>query len=159
MTRTESIASRLSEVLLNGRWIANTNFKEQIENVNWEQATLRIGTLNTIAMLTYHVNYYIAGILKVLDGGELDIRDKYSFDMPPVKSEADWKNLVNEFLTNSGNFVKRVAAMKDSKLDSVFVNEKYGTYLRNIEGVIEHSYYHLGQISLIKKLVSENAGK
>jgi len=47
--------------------------------------------------------------------------------------------------------------MEDATLDSVFVDEKYGTYLRNIEGVIEHCYYHLGQISLIKKLVSENA--
>lgn len=159
MTRSKSIATRLSEVLLDGRWIANTNYKEQIESVSWAQATQRIGTLNTIAMLTYHVNYYIAGILKVLEGGELDIRDKYSLDMPPVTSEAEWKQLVNEFLANSGNFVTRVAGMKDSKLDSVFVDERYGTYLRNIEGVIEHCYYHLGQISLIKKLVSENAGE
>ena len=30
------------------------------------------------------------------------------------------------------------------------------TYLRNIEGVIEHSYYHLGQISLIRKLILKN---
>lgn len=45
--------------------------------------------------------------------------------------------------------------MPDQKLEEVFVEEKYGTYLRNIEGVIEHSYYHLGQISLIKKLIEE----
>lgn len=31
-----------------------------------------------------------------------------------------------------------------------------GSYLRNIEGVIEHSYYHLGQISLIKKMISRS---
>jgi len=43
--------------------------------------------------------------------------------------------------------------MPDKKLNEIFVNEKYGTYLRNIEAVIEHSYYHLGQIVLIKKLI------
>ena len=44
--------------------------------------------------------------------------------------------------------------MPDTKLEEPFVDEKYGTYLRNIEAVIEHSYYHLGQISLIRKLIT-----
>ena len=43
----------------------------------------------------------------------------------------------------------------DEKLEEIFVNEKYGTYKRNIEGMIEHCYYHLGQISLIKKMIIE----
>ncbi|GAA4794839.1 hypothetical protein GCM10023231_24020 [Olivibacter ginsenosidimutans] len=43
--------------------------------------------------------------------------------------------------------------MTDSKFDEIFIDEQYGTYLRNIEGVIEHGYYHLGQIVLIKKLI------
>ena len=112
-------------------------------------------TLNTIAALTYHVNYYIAGILNVFRGGDLEIRDKYSFDLPPIESEADWKRLIEEFGINSENFVKEVVKLHDSKLDEPFVDKKYGTYLRNIEGVIEHSYYHLGQISLIRKLIIE----
>jgi hypothetical protein len=45
--------------------------------------------------------------------------------------------------------------MEDSAFDQPFVDEKYGTYLRNIEGVIEHSYYHLGQVSLLKKMVTQ----
>ena len=43
--------------------------------------------------------------------------------------------------------------MPNDKLEEIFVDEKYGTYRRNIEGIIEHSYYHLGQISLIKKMI------
>ena len=156
MERNKELANRLDEVLLNGRWIANTNYKLQIESVSWQQATQKIGTLNTIATLTFHVNYYLAGILNVFKGGELEIRDKYSYDIPPIQSESDWKTLMNEFLLNSEEFVNEVANIPDSKLDEPFVDEKYGTYLRNIEGVIEHSYYHLGQISLIKKMISEN---
>ncbi len=153
MDRSNNLANRLDEVLLNGQWIANTNFKMQIESVTWDQATQKIGTLNSLATLTFHVNYYLAGILNVFKGGKLEIRDKYSFDMPPIESEADWKKLVNEFLDTSEEFVKEVKNISDSTLDGPFVDEKYGTYLRNIEGVIEHSYYHLGQISLIKKMI------
>lgn len=39
MTRSQFIASRLRELLLKGKWIANPNFKEQILSVNWENAT------------------------------------------------------------------------------------------------------------------------
>jgi hypothetical protein len=154
MERNSDLANRLDEVLLNGSWIANTNFKDQLESVSWEQATQKIGSLNTIAALTYHVNYYLGGILNVFRGAGLEIRDKYSFDLPPIESEADWKSLIEEFVVNSENFVREVAKLPNSKLDETFVDEKYGTYLRNIEGVIEHSYYHLGQVSLIRKLIS-----
>lgn len=147
------LAQRLREVLLNGTWIANTNFKHQIENTSWEQAVQRVGDHNTIALLTFHVNYYLKGLNKVFEGGQLEIRDKYSFDMPPVNSRSDWEGLIADFISNSEKFANHVEKLSDEKLNEHFVEEKYGTYYRNIEGVIEHSYYHLGQISLIRKLL------
>lgn len=153
MTRSLYLANRLREVLLNGHWIANTNYKEQISSINWEQATQKIGNLNTIAALTFHINYYLAGLLNVLNGGNLDISDKYSFDLPKIQSETGWTQLVNSFLGNAEKFAAQVEQLTDSMLDQPFVDEKYGTYLRNIEGVIEHCYYHLGQVSLIRKMI------
>ena len=154
MTRSSVLADRLREVLLQGKWIANTNFKEQLSGITWEQATQKVGDLNTIALLTFHINYYLAGILNVFNGGTLDIRDKYSFDLPEIKSEASWNVLLSIFLSNAEMFAHHVEQMDDDLLDQPFVDEKYGNYLRNIEGVIEHSYYHLGQISLIKKMLT-----
>jgi hypothetical protein len=51
--------------------------------------------------------------------------------------------------------VECVEQMDDWIFDQPFVDEQYGTYLRNIDGVIEHSYYHLGQISMLRKLILE----
>ncbi len=149
----KDLANRLREVLLNGKWIANTNLKEQISSTSWEQAMERIGSLNTIALLTFHVNYYLKGVLNVFQGGKLEIKDKYSFDMPEISSETDWLKLVDEFVNNAENFINHVENMDDSLWTQPFVKEEYGSYLRNIEAQIEHSYYHLGQISLIKKLI------
>jgi hypothetical protein len=154
MTRNVSIANRLREVLLNGKWIANTNFKEQILSVSWEQSIQKVSNLNTIALLTFHINYYLKGLLQVFNGGQLEIRDKYSFDLPEIKSEADWNALVTDFVHNAEMFADKVEQMPDTLFDQAFVDEKYGNYLRNIEGVIEHSYYHLGQVSLIKKMIN-----
>lgn len=156
MQRNIFIANRLREVFIHGRWIANTNYRELLQSVDWLQATLKVADLNTIAALTYHINYYLDGLLRAFENGKLDIRDAYSFDLPPINSESDWNTLVAALLSNSEQFAARIEQMDDKTLDEVFIDEKYGTYIRNIEGVIEHSYYHLGQISLIKKLISQD---
>lgn len=156
MENSNQLANRFKEVLLKGKWIANTNFKDQLSNVTWQQATKKIGSLNTIAALAYHINYYLAGVLNVFEGGSLEIRDKYSFDLPQIKTKEDWDSLLGELWANAEKFAYHVELMSDEKLESIFVEEKYGNYRRNIEGIIEHSYYHLGQISLIKKLIKES---
>lgn len=158
MNRNADLANRLREVLLTGYLIANTNFKTQIESIDWKQAISKIGSLNTIAALTFHVNYYIKGLIDAFEFGQLTIRDRYSFDVPSINSQDDWEILVNEFLYNSEKFIETVGSMEDQKLDETFVAEKYGTNHRNIEGIIEHSYYHLGQVVIIKKLIAEKVG-
>ena len=150
---TNNLANRLREVLLDGKWIANTNLKEQITSISWQQAIQKVENLNTIALLTFHINYYLKGLAHVFEGGNLEIRDKYSFDMPEITSESDWNNLVNEFLINAEKFINQVEKMDNNLLNQPFVKEEYGSYSRNIEAQIEHSYYHLGQISLLKKLI------
>lgn len=154
MPTNTSLASRLREVYLNGRWIANTNLQELLQDVTWEQATHKPGNLNSIAALTYHLNYYLAGLLSALETGKLEISDKYSFDLAPMESEADWQQLRSAILDNAEKFTAWVEQTNDHLLCQPFFDEKYGTYERNIEGVIEHSYYHLGQISLLKKLIA-----
>jgi len=156
METSTQISNRFKEVMLSGKWIANTNYKDLISDLTWKQATKKMGSLNTIAALVYHINYYQAGILNVFEGGSLEIRDKYSFDLPPIHSQDEWDQLVKDLLENAEKFAKHVEGMTDKKLSENFVDEKYGTYLRNIKGVIEHSYYHLGQISLLKKMIFES---
>lgn len=155
METGSQLANRFREVLLNGKWIANTNYKDQLSGLSLAQASHKIGSLNTILALAWHINYYVAGILQVFEGGELEIRDQYSFDLPPFESEEDWQNLLHDTWKNAEKFAEHVDGMTSEKLDEAFVDEKYGNYRRNIEGVVEHSYYHLGQISLIRKMIAE----
>lgn len=154
MTRNAHIAERLREVLLNGHWIANTNYQEQLSSITWQQAMQQVEGLNTIAALTYHIDYYLVGLLHAFETGRLEISDKYSFNLPPIQSATDWNNLVADFLAHAARFIAVVEQMDDDRLNQPFVQEKYGTIHRNIEAVVEHSYYHLGQISLIKKIIT-----
>ncbi|MEM0998779.1 MAG: DinB family protein [Bacteroidota bacterium] len=153
METPPQIAHRFREVMLDGTWIANTNFQHQLVPVTWRQAIRPVGPLNTIARLTFHINYYIAGVLNVLQGGDLEIRDRYSFDLPPITRAEQWQQLRSDLLRNAETFAAEVEKMPPEKLEAPFVQEKYGTYRRNLEGMIEHAYYHLGQISLIRKMI------
>ncbi len=153
MTQANSLAKRFRDVIINGKWIAFTNMKEQISDLTWEQATTKVHDLNTVAALTFHLNYYIAGVLQVLEGGELTIKDKFSWDMSPITNESEWDSLRQSLFTNAERFASLIDALSDSQLQSHFVKEDYGTYQRNIEGMIEHCYYHFGQVVIIKKMV------
>ena len=150
------IAKRFREVLLDGTWVANTNFKDQLGNLNWEIATAQIKSLNTIAILAQHIHYYIKGINTVFKGGTLDIKDKFSFDFPDIKSQNEWETFLTKFWNDSEEFALLIEQMSDDKLKQIFTDEKYGTYQRNIDAMIEHCYYHLGQIVLIKKIIETN---
>ena len=90
----------------------------------------------------------------VNNNGKLEIRDKYSFEFPPIESQTEWEVFQNKFWNDTEKLAELIEKMPEERLDENFVDEKYGNYTRNIDGMIEHSYYHLGQISLIKKIIN-----
>ncbi|MBT8320086.1 MAG: hypothetical protein KJO90_00295, partial [Eudoraea sp.] len=131
--------------------------KDVLEDVNWLQATTSVHKLNTIAVLVFHIHYYLIAVKDVLQGKPLNAHDKYSFDAPPVTSESDWRQLLTKFYADVETTTLLIEALPEAQLWEDFVLEKYGNYYRNLHGVIEHSHYHLGQISLIKKILTREA--
>lgn len=151
MNHTQYLADRLREVFLSGKWVVGTNFKEQLEDLTRAEATRQVDDYNTIAGITFHINYYLEGVMAVFKGGDLTIRDKYSFDAPEIRSEHDWTQRKQKLVQDSEAFIELVEQMDATRLMDVFVKEEYGSYYRSIDVMIEHTYYHLGQIILIKK--------
>jgi hypothetical protein len=152
MNLTAQIARHLREVHFGGNW-TSVNLKDSLAGITWQQATTKIYSLNTIAALVYHINYYVSAVLKVLEGGPLDAHDKYSFDLPLIQSDEDWEKLLTKTWTDAKNFANLIEQLPEGKLENDFSEKKYGSYYRNLHGIIEHTHYHLGQIVLIKKII------
>jgi adenine deaminase len=61
------------------------------------------------------------------------------------------------FIHNISKQVELACALlnntNDEKLQQVFILEKYGNTAKNIIGITEHIYYHIGQIVLLLKHV------
>lgn len=152
MNWTAQIARHFREVHFGGNW-TSVNLKDSLAGIGWQQATTKVYSLNTIAAIVYHINYYVSAVLKVLEGGPLDAHDKYSFDLPLIQSQEDWEKLLNKTWTDAKNFADLIEQLPGSKLENDFSEKKYGSYYRNLHGIIEHTHYHLGQIVLIKKII------
>jgi len=156
MNLQAQIAKQFRDVHFGGNW-TSSNLKEHLADVTWQQATTQVYSFNSIAILVYHMNYYVSAVLKVLQGAPLDASDKYSFDLSPILCQQDWEKLLDKTWADAEGFASMVEQLPEQKLGDTFSDEKYGNYYRNIHGVIEHIHYHLGQIVLIKKILLQVA--
>ncbi len=149
---SKQIAKHFREVYFGGNWTCS-NLKDNLTDITWQEAVTQVHSLNTIALLVFHIGYYVDTVLKVLQGEELNASDKLSFDLPTVQSEQDWQHMLNKIWQDAERFARLVEQLPDSKLRDDFHDGKYGNYYRNLLGIIEHTHYHLGQIALVKKMI------
>ncbi|WP_316820865.1 DUF1572 domain-containing protein [Pedobacter gandavensis] len=158
MDTIKQIAKHFRDVHFGGNW-TSVNLKETLADVDWQQATTKVADLNNIAVLVFHMNYYVSAVLKVLEGEPLNASDKLSFDLPEIHSEEDWQRLITKTLSEAESFALQIERLKEEQLFEDFIDPKYGNYYRNLQGIIEHTHYHLGQISLIKKILYTHKGE
>ena len=123
-------------MIFNGTRIAN--YHQQLSGSDWQIAVQPVDTLNTIAVIAQHV-------------GELTIKDQFAFDFPEIQSQVQWGSFLVTFWEGAEALAALVEQLSTDQLAACFVEERYLNYQRNIEEMIEHSYYHLGQIVLINK--------
>lgn len=156
MSLSKQIAKQFRDIYFGGNWTCS-NLKDNLADVTWQQATIQVYSFNTIAILVYHMNYFVSVVTKVLQGEPLIGKDSESFDCPTISSQEDWENLLEKTWADAENCAVLIQNLPESKILEIFSEEKYGNYFRNIVGIIEHNHYHLGQIVLIKKILLHNA--
>lgn len=153
MTISQHLAKNLRDVYFGGNWTAS-DLKSQLNDVTWQQATTQVFGLNTIATLVFHLNYYVKEVTKVLQGQPLTASDKFAFTHPPIQNREDWERQRDSIWADAEAFAQLIEQLPDEKLLQDFADPKYGTYYRNLAGIIEHIHYHLGQIAVVKKIVN-----
>lgn len=152
MNSPKQLAKHLHDVFFGGNWTVS-NLHDNLEGITIQQAIAQVNGFNTIASLTFHIHYFVKVATRVLEEGILEGNDKLSFNHPSINSQEDWDDLKKEVFTAAEKFSKQVAELPENKLFEDFTDEKYGSYYRNILGIIEHTHYHLGQIALTRKVV------
>ncbi len=158
MNLNTQLAEHLRQLCDGGNW-TSVSLRAVISPIPLAIAQGRITakeSVHTIAELCYHCHYYIAAARRVLEGRALDANDAFSFQCPEFQSEAEWQDFKQQLFDDTVALAELIAALDDVLLSQDFVDAKYGSYYRNIQGTIEHTHYHLGQIVILKKLLVEN---
>jgi len=153
METTEQIAKHLREVFFGGNWTC-VNVKQVLGSISVEQANLKVEGCNTILSLSFHINYFIEAVLKVMQGNPLDAKDAYSFNHPIIDNDKLWTKFREKILSDAEDLASLIEKMPDHQLMEDFTDPKYGSYYRNFLGLIEHTHYHLGQIVVLERMMN-----
>jgi hypothetical protein len=152
MKITQAIAQHITEAVEGINW-TEVDLKNVLADISFEEATtLTNASPNTIATIVYHLNYYNRRMLERVTGIIHPVNEANGFDMPVLKNADDWNMLRKENITSAKALAAAVAAFPEEKLFDL--NPLNGlTFYKNLHGCVEHIYYHLGQIFILKTLI------
>ena len=145
MSKSAFIASRIHALFFGPNW-TETSLSELIQNHRFaEFLNSKVGT-NSAASVLFHIHYYQKAQLSVLQGGPLLARDSESFDHPKWVNESDWLQFGTDVLETGRELELAASKLPESTWSEPFVKAEYGSYETNLIGMLEHSYYHFGQL-------------
>ena len=148
------ILKLLLELQHGDSWIG-TNFKKAFHGV---RQMLQPGHFNPgriVSGCSAHIIYWRNIVVNRLSGS-IDLPPFPDFYLPAEMNENSWKQTFLDFEANYHQLRNCIHTIKDEQLDMPSPKEGQN-YYQLIQGCLQHDAYHLGQIVLIKKLLtSEN---
>lgn len=153
---SNAITSHFNELFYKGGW-TGVNLKNVLGDVSLTEANTVCEGFNTIAQVTNHLSYYYPIQLKVFRGGDVEGHDSESWKIASPETEEQWQDIVSQLLAYGNEMINEIETINDDQMFEGFDKlGKYGTVHRNLLGIIEHTYYHLGQLVILKKLVRQS---
>ncbi len=143
----ERVIKQLNDFYNGNSWVTD-NLKKKIfslpEDIAMQKAP---GNTHCIAELVSHINAWRNFVVQKLTGNDdYDIEDNSAADWPIVP--ANWKKLQKEFETCHTNLVNAIKSLPVEKLQASVPGRIY-SFLYLINGIVEHDYYHYGQIGSV----------
>jgi len=144
------LADHLYQVYHGGNW-TSVNIRSVLEDISIDEIHVSLNNANSILTLVSHMHYYVHALHGVLKGDGLHAKDELSFSHPEIQTIVEWDAFVNGLFEETNSVCNLLRVVEDERWSTVFTDAKYGTWMRNVLGIIEHLHYHLGQIVILKK--------
>lgn len=114
------------------------------------------GKSHSIAELTAHIIGWREFTLSRLEGNNnFKINQKETFNWKRIDEgeKTAWKNILKELDKNQKKIISTLNRLDDDFLNNKVAGRRYRAEFM-LEGTIQHDIYHLGQIVVLKKLLS-----
>jgi uncharacterized damage-inducible protein DinB len=131
-------------------WYGNP-LMETLENISPETATTLLED-RSILRLARHMLAWRTFVLHKLQGGEVYDIELGSEQDWPSDDRLSWPETLQALRDNQTQLLETLRRFPEEKLLERVPKREY-RYAAMLEGLVQHDVYHLGQISLLKKLV------
>jgi hypothetical protein len=155
MTIPEQLAENLLTVFEGGNW-TEVCIVDVLYDVSYIEASTKTpASPNTIAGLVHHLMYWNGVILQRIQNHDPQIPESNGFDVQALATEKDWQLLIEQ---TKHSYIKLAEAIKRFPTERLNAPTNFGksNFGKNLFGIVEHAYYHLGQMVMIKKMVRSN---
>ena len=156
--KVELLTKKIEKVYSGNPWHGNS-IKSVLRDIDPKTAfTMAAGNVHTIAELVAHIIAWREFVIsKIKDDRNFKITQKLSFDWERIdrNEKTAWKSLLNALEKNQNEILTTLKKLDDDFLKLPVSRRRYNNEFL-IEGGIQHDIYHLGQISLLKKMIKGN---
>lgn len=149
MTETQRIADQLKRAVWGEAW-HGPGVHEVLKEITAGQALAKpIPNAHSIWELTLHITVWAEIVSLRLMGGQrwVDVEP-----WPPVHEtgQAAWDAARQAVMQSHGRLAEQIAALEEARLSDTMPGDPPTIYIQ-LHGAVQHSLYHLGQITLLKK--------
>jgi uncharacterized damage-inducible protein DinB len=150
------IIEQIEQLHNNKNW-AGLNLYEMLNGITDDSANLKLPNFNhTIHQIARHlVTDFV--VIKRLQGIDYKLRNEENW-MPADKINFKWTDTVKTIKENKNELIRELQNLSDDSLDKPILKDQTSIY-ENLHGYIQHSYYHFGQIALMKKFIENMRDK
>lgn len=152
MSEVKRISNQFSRVFKANAWYGKSVL-EVLQNVNHTQAGQKPhGSLHSIWEILLHMEAWLFVVRNRIQGNPMN--EPPLGDWPAVESitSESWQIALQKFNSEINALKAVIDTLDDSDLNKTPAGSTDSLYLQ-INGIIHHSVYHIGQIAVIKKLL------
>lgn len=152
MTEAARIRS-LFEKLYDGHPWLDVNILSTLSKLTAAQAAKRaIPECNTIWEITNHMIHWRLNVLRRVQGEIIESPVNNYIEKITDQSDAAWKQTLENFALSQRKWLDLLSNYRETDLAAVYPPNRM-TYYENIQGILQHDAYHLGQIVILAKSV------
>jgi uncharacterized damage-inducible protein DinB len=152
MDNLKYIKKLLNDHFSGNPWI-DVTILSTLGELTAEQAAKKHGNLNSIWQIVNHMISWREALLGRLMDKPVDVPDNNFISELSDTSDKAWQETIKKFEYSQQKILKFLENSKEDMLETISPTSGYSYYELTMS-IMLHDTYHLGQIVLIKKLIS-----
>lgn len=151
MKESQRISDLFSNLYNGEPWI-DVSLTDSLHAISYQKAAQKYRDCNSIWEIVNHIIAWRENVLQRVQGKAISTPSHNYFQAIPTISEETWKTTLQNLELSQQKWISFLEHFNENDFDKVYPNNNIN-YYEHIHGIIQHDAYHLGQITLLSKLI------